>query len=130
MKAKIIEMYRPSQYKSWEEAHDMGGVHRAHVPEGTSDTTVMDLIITVNNCMGGDDRLMWRYKPAELTALQKAFIAAYRNNVGVATPEQVEVFVRHPSNSHLHSMSESEYYKLLEAYDMFMAGRASYAAGL
>jgi hypothetical protein len=62
MKTKIIEMYRPSQYKSWEEAYDMGGVHRAHVPENTSDTTVTDLIITVNNCMGGDDRLMWRYK--------------------------------------------------------------------
>jgi len=62
MKSKIVEMYRPSQYKSWEEAYDMGGVHRAHVPENTSDTTVTDLIITVNNCMGGDDRLMWRYK--------------------------------------------------------------------
>ena len=62
MKSKIVEMYRPSQYKSWEEAHNMGGVHRVHVPVDTSDTTVTDLIITVNNCMGGDDRLMWRYK--------------------------------------------------------------------
>ena len=23
MKSKIVEMYRPSQYKSWEEAYDM-----------------------------------------------------------------------------------------------------------
>ena len=121
MKSKIVEMYRPSQYKSWEEAYDMGGVHRAHVPENTSDTTVTDLIITVNNCMGGDDRLMWRYKPAELTPLQKAFVNAYRNNVGVTTSEQVEEFVRRP-NALPHNMAASEYYELLEAYDMFMAG--------
>jgi len=121
MKSKIVEMYRPSQYKSWEEAYDMGGVHRAHVPENTSDTTVTDLIITVNNCMGGDDRLMWRYKPAELTALQKAFVKAYRDNVGVTTSKQVDEFVRNPSVVP-HTMDASEYYELLEAYDMFMAG--------
>jgi hypothetical protein len=129
MKTKIIEMYRPSQYKSWEEAYDMGGVHRVHVPEDISDTTVMDLIIAVNGCMGGDDRLMWRVKPVELTPLQKAFVKAYRNNVGVATPEQVDKFVRDPSTCPC-NMAHSEYYKLLEAHDMFIAGRASYAAGL
>jgi hypothetical protein len=129
MKTKIIEMYRPSQYKSWEEAYDMDGVHRAHVPENISDTTVMDLIITVNSCMGGDDRLMWRYKPAALTPLQKDFVKAYRDNVGSATCEQVEEFVRNPFVMP-HTMTASEYCKLLEAYDMFMAGRGSYAAGL
>jgi hypothetical protein len=119
--SKIIEMYRPSQYKSWEEAERMGGVHRVHVPVDTSDTTVRDLIIVTNDCMGGDDRLMWRYKPAALTPLQKAFVLAYRGNVGSATCEEVDEFVRNP-NAAPHSMMDCEYYKLLEAYDMFRAG--------
>jgi hypothetical protein len=119
--SKIIEMYRPSQYKSWEEAERMGGVHRVHVPENTSDTTVMDLIITANNCMSADDPVTWRYKPAALTPLQNRFVLAYRGNVGIATSEQVEEFVRKPDVVP-HNMTASEHYKLLEAYDMFMAG--------
>lgn len=62
MKTKIIQMYRPSQYKSWDEAQRMGGIHRVDVPEDTNVTTVRDLIMVVNDCMGGDDRLMWRVK--------------------------------------------------------------------
>lgn len=62
MKTKIIEMYRPTQYKSWEEARNMGGIYQVDVPENTDDTTVRDLIRVTNDCMGGDDRLMWRVK--------------------------------------------------------------------
>ena len=124
MKTKIIEMYRPSQYKSWEEAAFMGGNYAAQVPEDTPDDTVGALIKVTNVCMSADDRVEWRYKPAELTTLQKAFIRAYRENVGVATSDQVDEFVR-KHNAVPHNMGASEYCKLLEAYDMFMAGRAA-----
>jgi len=129
MKSKIIEMYRPSQYKSWEEANHMGGVYTVEVPENTNETTMTYVIAITSACMSADDPVSWRVKPAELTAFQKAFVDAYRNNVGVATSEQVEEFVRRP-NALPHSMSESEYYKVLEAYDMFMAGRAAGARGV
>ncbi len=122
MKTKIIEMYRPSQYKSWEEAHDMGGIHRAHVPEGTSDTTVRDLIITVNDCMGGDDRLMWRVKPVEpeFNAFQRAFIEAYKGEVGNVYPEQIEECLREGGRPE--GMTSMEYNRLQEYYRMFFLG--------
>ena len=122
MKTKIIEMYRPSQYDNWEQARRSGGTYQATVAEDMSLVYIANIINATTDCMSAADRVVWRVKPVELTGLQKAFIAAYRNNVGVATSEQVEEFVRDPSNSYLHSMSESEYCKVLEAYDMFIAG--------
>jgi hypothetical protein len=122
MKYKIIEMYRPSQYKDWAEATRMGGVYTVEVPEDTPDATVSALAYITSLCMSADDPVTWRYKPTELRALQVAFVDAYRNNVGVATSEQVDEFVRKPSKCP-HNMTGSEHYKLLEAYDMFLAGR-------
>ena len=122
MKSKTIEMYRPSQYANWEQARRSGGVYTVYVPEDTLDSTIKWVINVTSTCMSADDPVVWRVKPVELTALQKAFIHAYRENVGVATDKQVDEFVRNPSDSYMHTMSESEYYKLLEAYDMFMAG--------
>jgi hypothetical protein len=121
MKTKIIEMYRPSQYKSWEEANHMGGVYAAQVPEDTPYDTIAALVKGTRICMSADDLVAWRIKPVELTPFQQAFVRAYRDNVGVATPEQVEEFVRHP-DANPRNMMDCEYYKLIEAHDMFLAG--------
>jgi hypothetical protein len=129
MKTKIVEMYRESQYKSWEEAHNMGGVYSVEVPEDTPTNTIRELIYAASICKSADDPVAWRVKPVELIPFQQAFVRAYRDNVGVATPEQVDNFVREPSTRPC-NMDSSEYYKLLEAHDMFVAGRASYAASL
>jgi hypothetical protein len=122
MNNKIVEMYRPSQYKSWEEAHDMGGIHRVDVPQGTSDTTVRDLIAVTNDCMGGDDRLMWRFKPVEpeFDAFQRAFIEAYEGEVGNVYPEQIEEYLREEGCPE--GMTSMEYNRLHEYYRMFEAG--------
>ena len=129
MKTKIIEMYRPSQYDNWEQARRSGGTYQATVAEDMSLVYIANIINATSDCMSADDRVHWRIKPVELTALQKAFIRAYRENVGAATCEEVDEFVRKPDVVP-HSMMDCEYYKLHEAYDMFMAGRVSYAAGL
>jgi hypothetical protein len=123
MKTKIIEMYRPSQYKSWEEANHMGGVYTVAVPEGTSDTTVRDLIIVTNDCMGGDDRLMWRFKPVEpeFSAFQRAFIEAYKIEVGNVYPEQIEECLRSEGRCP-EGMTSMEYNRLHEYYRMFFQG--------
>ena len=121
MKTKIIEMYRPSQYKSWEEAHSMGGVYTVEVPEDTPDRTIDWLICTASACVSAYDIVIWRVRLPELTLFQKAFVRAYRDNVGSATPEQVDRFVRDPSNCPS-NMDPTEYYKLLESHDMFEAG--------
>lgn len=119
--SKIIQMYRPSQYKDWAEAERSGGVYGVEVSQVLADHVIDNLISVTSKCMSADDPVSWRVKPAELTALQKAFVRAYRNNVGIATSEQVDEFVRNPSVVP-HNMGASEYYKVLEAYDMFMAG--------
>jgi hypothetical protein len=121
MKTKIIEMYRPSQYKSWEVAHDTGGVYAAQVPEDTPYDTIAALVKGTRICMSADDLVAWRIKPVELTPFQKAFIKAYQDNVGVASAEQVEEFLRDP-DANPRNMMDCEYYKLIEAYDMFVAG--------
>jgi hypothetical protein len=127
--SKIIQMYRPSQYSNWAEAERSGGVYGVEVPQDTPDEAIRQLIHATSNCMSGNDPVVWRYKPAKLTALQEAFVRAYRENVGVATSEQVDEFVRKPSNCPT-GMMDCEWHTLHEAYDMFMAGRVSYAAGL
>jgi hypothetical protein len=120
--SKIIQMYRPSQYSNWAEAERSGGVYSVEVSQVLADHVINNLISVTSECMSAEDLVVWRVKPAELTTLQKAFIRAYRDNVGVATSEQVDEFVRKHWNAVPHNMDASEYYKLLEAYDMFMAG--------
>lgn len=118
MKTKIIEMYRLSQYKSWYKAQSMGGIYRVEVPEDTLDNTIRALINVTNICMNADDPVTWRVKPTELTALQKAFIKAYHENAGEATPEQVEQYLR----GSVKGMTTTEMFRLHDHYRMFVAG--------
>lgn len=127
--SKIVQMYRPSQYSNWAEAERSGGVYGVEVPEGI-DRTVLDHVIWVTcECMSGNDPVVWRYKPAKLTALQEAFVDAYRSNVNLVSDEHLNEFVRSP-DEYPHNMANDSYFRLYEAYDMFMAGRAAGAGGV
>ena len=127
MKTKIIEMYRPSQYKSWEEAHKMGGVYSVELPEDTPDRTIEWLIYAASNCMSANDPVTWRVRLPELTAFQKAFMKAYSEKVSDATPEQVETYLRNPNERPL-GWTMSEYSRLNDHYHMFVAGwRSKYS---
>jgi hypothetical protein len=118
MKTKIVEMHRHSQYKSWEEAHNMGGVYVAQVPEDTPYDTIAALVKGTRICMSADDPVVWRVKPVELTPFQKAFIKAYHVHVAEATSEQVEQYLRGTPKG----MTSTEIFRLHDYHQMFEAG--------
>jgi hypothetical protein len=121
MKSKTVEMYRPSQYKSWEQASRSGGVYTVYVPEDTLDSTIKWVINVTSTCMSADDPVVWRVKPVELTALQKSFMQAYSSTVNDVDQEVVEKYLRDPSTKP-DELIPTQWYHLHDHYLMFVAG--------
>ena len=80
----IVEMYRPSQYKSWGEARELGGVHYTIAKNNAEVDSVRRAVYNTARCIGGEDDIRTRVAeglPFGLAEFYAAFDSSFGYNI-------------------------------------------------